>query len=568
MNTHLCRWTLRLLPFLLVTTCAATATEAKSYSAERFDSRILVLPGGAIEVTETVVFRFEDGTFTYVFREIPRRRTDSIEVLRASMDGTMLPFGDQPGQVEIRQKNRVRVQWNFAQPVVASRDGQALEGGPNHTFTLTYRVDGVVRDSEGGDLLAWRALPVEHDYAIDSATIEVVHPVSLARTPEVEMRRVGDLQVHDADGIVRVTASTIRKNGWVETWLRFAPGSIIASPPAWQRAERRAEALAPRWAVAAGLICAAGLLLLWGLRQRYDAPPREDAMPGSISTAPDDLPPAIAGALASNGRVSHQHAMATLVSLADRGAITIQEEPRRFGHRDFTARRQRFSSRLMPHEQVALDIVFTGKDRHEDTVRLSKGRSRLASRFGRFRDAVYGDMRAAGLIDPDRKALRDRLGAVSLGIILLGTVLFAAAVFLVREYRGWPFLVPAAFILVGVIGFIFQGATTPLANDGARRGARWRAYQQHLKHVARGEAHLTADSPARVLSIAVALGLASAWAKFVKAHPAAVPSWFSALSPSDNQGFPAFLTYAGTSTGGGGGVGGGGAAGGGASGAG
>ena len=60
-----------------------------------------------------------------------------------------------------------------------------------------------------------------------------------------------------------------------------------------------------------------------------------------------------------------------------------------------------------------------------------------------------------------------------------------------------------------------------------RRGARWRAYQQHHKQVARSEAHLTADA------------------------------------------FPAFIAFAGSSGGGGGaGAGAAGAAGGGASGAG
>ena len=55
---------LALLLAVWFTTAAAQDVEAKSYSAERFDTRITVLSGGAIEVTETVVFRFEDGTFT------------------------------------------------------------------------------------------------------------------------------------------------------------------------------------------------------------------------------------------------------------------------------------------------------------------------------------------------------------------------------------------------------------------------------------------------------------------------------------------------------------------------
>jgi uncharacterized membrane protein len=177
-------------------------------------------------------------------------------------------------------------------------------------------------------------------------------------------------------------------------------------------------------------------------------------------------------------------------------------------------------------------------------------------------------MRAAGLIDRDRSGARARFGAVSLAAVLIGCVLIGVAALLVREFRGWPMLIPAAVILVGIVGFIFQGAMTVLSNDGVQRAARWRAYQRHLKDVARGQAHLTADTPARVLAFAVALGLATAWSKFVKVHPAAVPSWFSALSSSRNDAFPAFIADGGAIGAGGGGAGAGGAAGGGGSGAG
>ncbi len=50
-----------------------------------------------MEVVETVIFRFEGGTFTYVFRELPRRRTDDIEIVSATMDGRDMPIGSGAG---------------------------------------------------------------------------------------------------------------------------------------------------------------------------------------------------------------------------------------------------------------------------------------------------------------------------------------------------------------------------------------------------------------------------------------------------------------------------------------
>jgi hypothetical protein len=548
---------------------SAVPAQAKSYSAERFDSHIRILAGGAVEVTETVVFRFVDGPFTFVFREIPKRGTDSIEVVRATMDGRALPTGNQPGQVEIGGNSRLRVQWHFAEPVSNS----------THTFTLAYHVHGVVRQSEDGDLLAWRALPQQHAYAIDSSTIEIEHPAPLALPPAVESRRAAvpwtQFSATAADGqgqTVRLRASGIGKNGWVEARLYFAPGSVIASPPLWQAAQERADALAPSWLWAAALVAAAGFVLLWSLRLRDDQPRRDTTFAGTSAAPPDSMPPAIAGALAADGRVSLAHAMATLFSIADRGAIVIKEGPRTFGQRAFTLDRGGARLALASHEQAALDLAFGGAQEQERQVSLSKARRRLQSHIGRFRDAVHGEMTAMGLIDARRKAAHVRYGAVSLGLLLLGAAgLFVAAVALVPRYRGWSLIVPAAVIVVGLVGFIFQGATTQLSDAGQRAGERWRAYQKHLKEVAREQAHLGAESPSGVLPFAVALGLAAVWAKFAKSRPSLVPPWFQAEAASDASGsFHAFVAYGGSPGGGhgGGGGAGGGAAGGGGSGAG
>src|SRR3990170_1234256 len=127
----------------------ASPAAAKSYSAERFDSIVRVLPDGTLDVTETVVFRFEDGTFREVFREIPVRRTDGIEVVRAEMEGQPLPRGTESGTVEVRRRDgRLRVVWRFRPIEQVTR-----------TFGVNYRVAGAVREDRGADLLVWRATP-------------------------------------------------------------------------------------------------------------------------------------------------------------------------------------------------------------------------------------------------------------------------------------------------------------------------------------------------------------------------------------------------------------------------
>ena len=116
-------------------------------------------------------------------------------------------------------------------------------------------------------------------------------------------------------------------------------------------------------------------------------------------------------------------------------------------------------------------------------------------------------------------------------------------------------LFPAAFLVVGVVALIFSATVTPLSNEGVRRGHRWRAYRGYLANVARGREAATGIAVPQVLPIAVALGLAGAWAKFIKTQHLAAPAWFQALpSGGDNAAFVTFVAYGGAGTGDGGGA--------------
>ena len=130
------------------------AAAAKSYRAEHFHSRVVVEPGGSIVVTETIRFAFGPDQFTYVYRELPSRRTDGLTILDASMDGVPMDRGKRPGQFELkRDDDKRRIVWHFPATSNASR-----------TFTVTYRAAGVVWQDTASDVLAWTLLPTRHEY--------------------------------------------------------------------------------------------------------------------------------------------------------------------------------------------------------------------------------------------------------------------------------------------------------------------------------------------------------------------------------------------------------------------
>ena len=541
---------------LLALACSLLPADAAAqgpgpYKAQRFD--VVITPrDGDLDVTETITFQFQSGTFRRVWRDLPAARTDGIEIGEARMDGIVFPRGEGPGRVELSGSRKVRVVWNFA-PVGASV----------HTFQLRYVARGAAYREGGSDVIRWRALPSEHRYPIDESRI-LVQTAGVAVRP-AEFRRVQSInEVPGSDGTT-IVARGVDANGWLIVDLRAPAGRLIAAPPQWQTRSDHAAALAPRWIGSAGVVLALGVLFLVGVRQRYPAPsvPTDE----TTTTAPPALlPAALASVLTARGARTGYRPIGTLLDLADRGVLVIREKPRTFGVRQYEIERVSGLHELLPHEEEVLKIAFAGRT---DPLSLNKATGRLARSAARFRAAVNEDLEARHLIDPGRKAARDRLAAASIAVLAIGAVSCLAAAAFIPRFDAWPFLIPAALMVAGIVGSVMAAALSPLSDIGLIEAARWRGFKRHLKSLADTRAARAVDIESRWIVYGIAIGLASQWARYLKAHPNVAPPWFVPVAREDHGAFAAFIGSSGAMSGGhGGGAGGAGAAGGGGSGAG
>ncbi len=519
----------RLMLAVLLLLVAMPAVGEQRYSADRYDSRIEVLDGGTIRVTETIALRFESGTFKQFYRAVPTRLTDGVEIVSAAMDGQPFPTGDGPRHVQVSGSSNVRVTWHFP-PTSES----------THTFDLVYLVHGVVRQDDNADIIAWRALPTEHRYQIASSTVEMLVPAAPTMTPAVETRRVADSNVQVTDGRVRIVATGIRGNGWLEAWVRVPRGSLIDSPANWQRHETEVNRMAPTWVMVGAILLVAGWALLFVVHQQYDTPPPDDSNQ-AWTMPPDALPPVIAGALLANGSPRLEHAMAALVSLADRGELRIEEQPRVLGQRHFGIARTATKRHVSPYEEKLLEIVF-GTDGNS-TVSLSKARNRLMRQFRKFKGTLEPAMQSAALLDHDRRTVRRRFAYIATACLIAAGVSAVVLSFLVRQFGPSLMLIPLALAIVGVSALICFAAHTPLSNEGIQRARQWRSFRRHLREVARDREPSPGDSAVKqMLPYAIALGLAQSWASYLKKHRLAAPEWFRAMS-TGNDSSAAFSTF-------------------------
>src|SRR5436190_7359169 len=336
------------LAVCLLVSSLASAAGPGAYTARRFDVQAQVKAGGSLDVTETLTFEFQSGTFQKIWREIAASRTDGIELVEARLDGTPFPRGEGPGHVVVGGQNEVRIEWQFA------------PAGPStHTFELHYVARGAVYREGGADVVRWRLLPSQHKYKIDASRGTIAASVAPAGEPAIESRRVREIPRDSAANGIAIAATGIGENGWVLAEVRYPEGRLVTAMPAWQQRHVTAAALAPRWWTAAGTLLVVSVLLLLFLRQGYDAP-GFDAGQIASTEPPEALPAAVAGMLAAKGRSSGIQSIATVLDLADRGALTIRELPRRMGTRQYELAQVPGKHDLETHEMEALSIAFAG----------------------------------------------------------------------------------------------------------------------------------------------------------------------------------------------------------------
>ena len=221
--------------------------------------------------------------------------------------------GTRTGQVEINYGNPVKVTWHFA-PV----------SDQIHTFVLSYQVMGVFQKAQNADVLNWIALPTDYIYVIRSSTITVSYPERAVRigTPEVVR---GSALVTTTPGTVVFSANNLKPKTQLEIGLKFRSGSVITQVPQWQQLQELSITLIPPFLLGGLAIFVIGSLgMIWYYR-RYRRKPsiiEGEAIP--VTSPPDDLPPAIAGALLIQ-TPNWNNALSTLFDLAKREVLFISQ---------------------------------------------------------------------------------------------------------------------------------------------------------------------------------------------------------------------------------------------------
>ena len=522
-----------LLTLLIALTLTAfgvnPALAAKDYRAERFDVQFNLQPDGSALVTETVVFRFEGGPFTFAFREIDPTETDGVTFIDASMDGVEMPLGTQAGQVEVTGSDPLTVKWHFA-PV----------SDATHEFVVRYRVDGVVRKLDA-DTIRWRAIPQEHAYPIERSSITLTYPATARPIEPPTLDR--EFESSSLPNGYRLTTADISVDQGAILTARFAAGTAAATVPQWQMQQQQADAATSR-ALPIGLLAGAATLIVGGLGLfAYARAHRQEAIGSSalpVDALPADLPPALVGKLTQHP----QGFMGTLFDLAQRGVLEVHENRGWWGSKKYTLELKDAAAPLSAYEQGLLTAVFK---RGETTVDMSAISGRLASKRKAVDEPLEQELINRGWLDPERKRQRTFLSVTGI-VLMLATLglFFFGLLGIGAAYRSeanqavvWAVLIDmgAGGFVIAIGLLIYAASFSPLTPDGEAEAAHWKSFAEYLKQTSKDrKSDLSPDYFERYLSLAAVFGLGGAWARhFQRVGGAPLPVWFHAMPGSDGD---------------------------------
>jgi uncharacterized membrane protein len=477
---------------------AAGPASAKSFSLPSVVVEAVLGPDGSLHVVEHIAYDFS-GSFTKGTRPIPRGDYRIVD-MTVSDRGRALPIHGAPYDLS----------WDYS----ATNE--------RRTFDISYTVVGATRFGSDVGELYWKWVGTEHP-SVDAVQVRLTVPgagvgvKAWAHGPKHGIVQPGKVTTFDVVVLPGGEFVEGRVAVPVAAFTAATPGTsprlpIIEAEELGfiQRDARHQQDLARlrgklQWAGLAFVPALLAFLVIW---RRWGNDPDPPVPVGEYVHEPLDDPPCVVVGLVHMGQVRPEAFGATVMDLAQRGHLTIEETTQKKLFRDkkdwrFT--RTQSDDRLEPFEAHILDRIF-----HEGPVTTqseltewAKANPAAAKSFwGWFEKAVQRELKHRAYLKGGR-ALPFFLNIVVVVLVAAAAVTAVASTRPLGLVLGGVCLVTA--VLVG-FGTLLLRSRTP---QGAQRAAEWKAFERKVRDFSQME-----DAPAghlvlweRYLVYAVALGV-------------------------------------------------------------
>lgn len=503
----------------------------------RYDVDIDAQQNGDLLVKETQQIDFMGGPYRFGFAAIPLDRVENISDIRVSevINGQERQYRPNStgeyGFTTQRVDGNLEITWYFP----STSDSE-------HIFILRYRANGAIRVYEGGDQIWWKAIPPDHNFPIENATVTVMPPQTFAKdqllVESYGAALSGDPSYTDRGAVV-FNAQNIPANQELEVRVQFPSGVVQAEPPAWQAADDQVRTWGPVVGVlsgALGLILLIGgpvaVYLLWYSRGRDEPAP---VMAEYITEPPSDLPASLVGTLVDE-HAEVKDIIAGILDLAKRGAIRLEEQQKDalmgFGvSREFIFHLEDSAKAAYPYEEQLLQKIF-GTNYKYNERNLRDLRNKFYSVIPSLQEMLYKEVADRGYFHTNPNSVRTRWRALAIfGLIISAGVSFCL-ISLLGQYS-LAAACPGAGLAATMLALIVVSRHMPRKTaKGAEEAAKWLAFRKYLQNIEEyADLESIKSKFEQYLPYAMAFGLQDRLISQFSAIDAPAPSWWGPVIP-------------------------------------
>jgi len=250
------------------------------------------------------------------------------------------------------------------------------------------------------------------------------------------------------------------------------------------------------------------------------------------ATPPSNLEPGVVGTLVDE-KADMKDIIATLIDLARRGVISMEEEERGGflglgSSRDFVFRRQEEPADLREHEKRLLRRLFGGRQ----TRRLSDLKNQFYKFIPDLQKRLYQQVVDEGFFTGSPQRTRGIYTALGIGALVIFGAIELGLIVLFSDYTRWAFC-PSIGLGITSVGLIILGQFMPRkTRKGSEAAAQWNAFKRYLANIEKytdlREAQEIFDG---YLPYAIAFGLERSWIRKFAQVDTPAPYWYHPYPP-------------------------------------
>jgi len=535
------------LVLLLVAVKFTTAAPvAKFYTIDRVEIEAAIQPDGSLLIQEDRTYTFR-GNFSWADYALPLQKLGTVTDFELSEADSIyrLQPGKQPGTYQLSRDNKkFYVKWFYR----ASNE--------TRTFRLKYRVQDAVTVYNDVAEFYYKFVGEQSPKKIDSVDVMLLLPQS-ADTGKVRAWAHGPLhgQLRFEDGKIHLRVAPLPRRSYWEVRVIFPPewvpaasvhrdstarALIMAQEGQWvEKSNAQRQAIRQRrqfiqkyrrTMIQISLLFAGiGLVLFMYLYQHYGKAHIVPFRGNITSEIPPEVSPAVASYVYYAGQLGAGAMVATLLDLARRGFLQIQETKQQkrslFGtsHKSVYTLKlnadqlQKQGGDLQPHEQDLIELIFHNLAAGKDEIQLDqikKSRRFVIKWFKNWKQIIVQSWGERSIYD------KDSIKATAV-FIAFSALLEGIGVFLLIKFGN----VGVIALVAGIVLFVLSPLLIRYTREIKILRTRLIALRKYLLkyHFMRE----SGDFQSRIenyLVYAVALGIGS---KVIKKMIAAIPEWES-----------------------------------------